>query len=560
MAPLPSIESTGSGVRCDPDVPPGHYRNPVLDEDWPDPDVIRHDGEYLMVASSFNRAPGLPVLRSADLVHWEIAAHALPAVPPQQHFALPRHGGGVWAPSIRAHQGRLHVVWPDPDHGLWVSTAPAAEGPWAPPHLLLPGQGLIDPCPLWDTDGRTYLVHGWAGSRSAVKNRLTVLEVSADLTTVLAPGRTVIDGADLPGYRTLEGPKLYRRGGWYWIFAPAGGVATGWQAAFRSRSIYGPYEHRTILAQGSSPVNGPHQGAWVSDPSGADWFVHFQDRGAYGRVTHLQPMHWDEAGWPVLGRDGEPVATHPAPVPASEARGTAGDHQRPVRAARPWVRAVDGSDDFTGPLQPKWHWQANPGPGWARTGEGHLDLHPVANDLGDLRLLPQLLGQQLPGVPCTFRTSVHLAGGTEGTRTGLVLLGAEYAWIGLELRGGLTHLVCRRSSQDDSADRRRTEAALVDELLPAASEVWLQLRSDGAGSVELAWATTDPDGSEAAWTTVAQRFTATPGQWIGAEVALFAAAPVGTAAPGGPGGGAAPAARYGSFDMSGAQPASEEGS
>src|SRR5699024_11438681 len=99
------------------------------------------------------------------------------------------------------------IVRPAPDHGLWVSTAPAAEGPWSTPHLLLAGQGLIDPCPLWDTDGRTYLVHGWAASRSGVKNLLTVLEVSADLTTVLSPGRTVVDGADLPGYRTLEGPK-----------------------------------------------------------------------------------------------------------------------------------------------------------------------------------------------------------------------------------------------------------------------------------------------------------------------------------------------------------------
>ncbi len=516
----------------------GTYRNPVLDEDWPDPDVIRHGDEYLMVASSFNRAPGLPVLRSPDLVSWELAAHALPAVPPREHFALPRHGGGVWAPSIRAHEGTLYIVWPDPDHGLWVSTAPAAEGPWAEPYLLLAGQGLIDPCPLWDADGRAYLVHGWAASRSGVKNRLTVLEVSPDLRTVLAPGRTVIDGADLPGYGTLEGPKLYRREGWYWIFAPAGGVATGWQAVFRSRSVYGPYEERTVLAQGSTGVNGPHQGAWVTDADGADWFVHFQDRGPYGRVTHLQPMRWGSDGWPVLGDAGEPVLTHPAPV----------------SSARQRMRAVDGSDDFTATLHPKWHWQANPDPSWASVGGGRLELRAVANDLGDLRLLGQLLGQQLAGLPVSYETAVELTAGPEGARTGLVLLGQEYAWIGLEVRDGGTHLVCRRSGADDSPDRRRREVPVAEQVLAPGAEVRLRLSSDGAGTVHLSWALAgDP---EPAWTTVPESFAATPGRWIGAEVALFAAAPVGSAAPAGPGHPAL--ARYRAFEMSGAEPAPEE--
>ena len=109
-SPRPSTQDRGVPAPGDiQPIPPGLYRNPVLDEDWPDPDVIRFGDEYLMVASSFNRAPGLPVLRSADLVTWQVAAHALPAVPPHQHFALPRHGSGVWAPSIRAHQDTLYI-------------------------------------------------------------------------------------------------------------------------------------------------------------------------------------------------------------------------------------------------------------------------------------------------------------------------------------------------------------------------------------------------------------------------------------------------------------------
>ena len=224
-----------------------HRSNPVLDADWPDPDVIRVGADYWMIASSFHRAPGLPVLRSQDLVTWEHVTNALPALTPTEHYSLPRRGSGVWAPSIREHDGRFHIVYPDPDHGIFVLDAPHPAGPWSEPRLLLAGRGLIDPCPLWDEDGRAYLVHGWARSRARVKNRLSLLEVTPDLSAALSPSQVIIDGADLPGMLTLEGPKAYRQDGWYWIYAPAGGVADGYQVVFRSRDLHGPYEHRIVL-------------------------------------------------------------------------------------------------------------------------------------------------------------------------------------------------------------------------------------------------------------------------------------------------------------------------
>src|SRR5882757_479455 len=134
--------------------------------------------------------------------------------------------------------------------------------------------------------------------------------MSPDGTKLLDDGTILIDGhKDDP---TLEGPKLYKRLGYYYVFAPAGGVPTGWQVVFRSKNIYGPYERRVVLAQGKTAVNGPHQGAWVQTEEGEDWFLHFQDQGAYGRVVHLEPMHWRD-GWPVIGEDsgqtgvGQPV-------------------------------------------------------------------------------------------------------------------------------------------------------------------------------------------------------------------------------------------------------------
>lgn len=494
------------------------YSNPVLDADWPDPDAIRVGDDFWLVASSFNRAPGLPVLHSRDLVTWEHVANALPHVPPVDHYALPRRGSGVWAPSLRHHDGRFVIVYPDPDHGIYVLTATDPRGPWSEPWCLLPGRGLIDPCPLWDDDGQAYLVHGWAGSRAGIKNRLTVVEVDPGLRQVVGGPRTVVDGEELPGFRTLEGPKLYKRDGWYWIFAPAGGVATGWQTVFRSRSVWGPYEHRVVLEQDTTPVNGPHQGAWVDAPDGSDWFLHFQDRGVFGRVVHLQPMRWVD-GWPQIGEPlghgrGRPVAVHPLPVPAAEPVPVGGDGRRePVR-----------SDDFTipGPAV-RWHWQANPQPGWVEaSGDGALRLRAQVTARGDLREHGAVLCQQLPGRPSTWTTRVTLQGDSPGVRGGLVLLGREYAWFGL----------VRTPTGVDVALRRSTPAgaAAVEESLaqaPAPGDTLdVRLAIDDSGTASFSWCAL----GTGAWQDLGPTWTAVAGHWIGAEVGLFAAAPPGTPA------------------------------
>ena len=178
------------------------------------------------------------------------------------------------------------------------------RGEWSTPTLVLPGKGLIDPCPLWDDDGTVWLVHAWARSRAGFNNVITLRRLTPDgLTAADDGGVVIVDGNALPGYRTLEGPKLYKRGGEYLLFAPAGGVATGWQSVFRARDIRGPYRERIVLDQGRSAVNGPHQGAWVDTPQGEDWYLHFQDKGPYGRVVHLEPMTWSEDGWPIIGWD-----------------------------------------------------------------------------------------------------------------------------------------------------------------------------------------------------------------------------------------------------------------
>lgn len=487
-----------------PDQP--RYTNPILDADWPDPDVVRFGEVFVLVASSFNRAPGLPVLTSPDLVRWTHAGNALPAVTPAEHFALPRHGGGVWAPAIRVHEGRLVIVYPDPDHGILTVWADRPEGPWSEPHLLLAGQGLIDPCPLWDDDGAAYLVHGWAGSRAGIKNRLTLVPVDAGLTRAIGPGRVIIDGEALPGYGTLEGPKLYRRDGWYWVFAPAGGVATGWQSVFRSRSIWGPYEDRIVLAQGSTDVNGPHQGAWVTDVEGSDWFVHFQDRGVYGRVVHLQPMTWGEDGWPTMGAPGPDGVGEPVREWSRPACGESGGEPVPPSPV---------SDDFTADsLGPAWHWQGNPEPEWYQTGDASLGLAHVPNDRGDLRDLPQVLGQLLPGWPVTVQVELALDSPVEGARTGLTVLGRRYSWVGLQRTATGVDLVAVLG-EDRQHETRVTDLPL------ATNAVEIRLSSPADGTVSYAYR-----AQAGEWQHVLDA-EVTQGHWIGAEIGLFATAPEG---------------------------------
>ena len=298
-----------------PDNGDGTYKNPIIYADYSDLDVVRVGDDFYMVSSSFNCSPGLPVLGSKDLVNWTIIGHVFQKNP-FDIFDSPQHGNGVWAPSIRYHNGEFYVYYGDPDLGIFMAKTKNPAGPWEPLVHVKEAKGLIDPCPFWDDDGQAYLIHAWAKSRAGINSILTINRMSLDGTKILDEGKMVFDGH--ANHPTIEGPKLYKQNGYYYIFAPAGGVRNGWQTVLRARNIYGPYEDRIVLHQGNTEINGPHQGGWVELKSGESWFIHFQDRDAYGRIIHLQPVKWVD-DWPVMGIDndgdgtGEPVLTYKKP-------------------------------------------------------------------------------------------------------------------------------------------------------------------------------------------------------------------------------------------------------
>ncbi len=527
-SPLPAGPVATSPAKTAPSSPwvadrgDGTYRNPVLHADYSDPDAIRVGDDFWMTASSFNHVPGLPILHSRDLVNWTLVNHALPALVPAEHFTKPRHGEGVWAPAIRYHDGRFWIFYPDPDFGLYVITATDPRGQWSAPAMLKAGRGLIDPCPFWDDDGRAWLIHGWAKSRAGICNRLTLNEMTPDGTRLLDEGKVVIDGDLLTGWRTVEGPKLYKRDGWYYVFAPAGGVGEGYQAVFRSRDIRGPYENRIVLAQGATPINGPHQGAWVSTPSGQDWFLHFQEMPAHGRVVHLQPMRWLKDGWPVMGDDtdgdgtGEPVLTH----------------AKPDTASQPACEPATG-DRFDGEkLGLQWQWQGNPGADWAKLRGGaspSLRLRAVTMPQPDsLWMATNLLMQKIPAPAFSAEVTLRLHADESGHQAGLIVFGYDYGWIGLRrTQTGGTELV---QVMCPHADKAGKETVIAKTQWASDRSVNLRVSMDKTLACRFAYRDA---GATGAFTPFGETFQASSSRWVGGKVGLFCAASAGSNPDGG---------------------------
>ena len=420
----------------------GTYTNPVINADYSDPDVcVGASGEdYYMTASSFQCVPGLPILHSKDLVNWEIINYALGNLYEGdeallEHFSSPRHGAGVWAPSIRYHAGWYYIYWGDPDFGVYMVKTQDPAGKWEAPVCVIKGQGYIDTTPLWDEDGRCYLVNGWANSRSKFASVLTVRELSADGTRAIGQPVIVFDGNGTEN-RTCEGPKFYKRDGWYWIMCPAGGVPTGFQLAMRSRSPYGPYEHKIVLAQGKTTINGPHQGGWVHTKYGEDWFLHFQDKEAYGRVVHLNPVDWS-TGWPIMGKKGEPVTTY----------------KKPKSSSKTVVNPVESDEFNSNKLGLQWQWHANYDEKFGMPtafGTYRIYNYKLSDNFVNFWEVPNLLLQKTPADKFTATTKIRFTAKAEGQMGGLIMMGLDYSALVVKRVGKqfqLLQLTCKAADK-----------------------------------------------------------------------------------------------------------------
>ena len=488
----------------------GAYKNPVLYADYSDPDVCRVGEDFYMTASSFNCIPGLPVLHSRDLVNWTIIGHAVTKLTPDSVFARPQHGNGIWAPSIRYHEGEFYIYYGDPDYGIYMTKTKDPAGEWEPLVLVKVGKGLIDSCPLWDDDGQAYLVYAYAGSRAGIKSILMATRLSADGKRVIGESRVIYDGHD--DDPTIEGPKFYKRNGYYYIFAPAGGVKTGWQLALRSKNVFGPYERRVVMAQGETNINGPHQGAWVDTSTGEDWFIHFQDVGMAGRLVHLQPMVWKN-DFPIIGDDkngtgcGEPVLTWKKP-----------NTGKTYPIATP--AESDEFNDATIGLQ--WQWHANPQPWWLFVNQekGCLSLFsvPVPANYRNLWDVPNLLLQKIPApeFKATMKLTFIPNPQIKDERAGFLVMGQDYALLSLTNTSNgfiLSQVECTNAERG-TPEKINASVTLKNPVVylrvnVKGDECTFGYSADGIEYIELG-----------------KTFRAKEGKWIGAKIGMFCLRPI----------------------------------
>ncbi|MBS5527943.1 MAG: glycoside hydrolase 43 family protein [Prevotella sp.] len=523
MLPLLSSAQYRSEVWC-PDNGDGTYTNPVIDADYSDPDVCVVGDDYYMTASSFNCIPGLPILHSKDLVNWEIIGYALNKLEPEEIFNKPSHGNGVWAPCIRHHNGEFYIYWGDPDHGVFMVKTKDPAGEWEAPVCVIPGAGMIDTTPLWDEDGRCYLANGWANSRSRFASVLTVRELNAEGTKAIGDPVIVFDGNGNAN-RTVEGPKFYKRDGWYWIMCPAGGVPTGFQLAMRSKSPFGPYESKVVLAQGKTSVNGPHQGGWVHTSQGEDWFLHFQDKECYGRVVHLQPVTWKD-NWPVMGIDkdgdycGDPVLKFRKPKTAA-----------PVVITNP----VE-SDEFNAPkLGLQWQWHANYDQKFGMPtafGTYRIYTHKVSDNFVNLWEVPNLLLQKTPTDNFTATAKIRFTSKDQNQLGGIIMMGLDYSALVVKRVGDefqLQQITCHGADKGKKEDvkvlatLKPTAKDKIDYQPAIHEDIYLRMIVNN-GKCRFAYS---KNGKK--YEAVGEEFKMREGKWIGAKIGFVAIEPAGKA-------------------------------
>ena len=486
----------------------------IVFADYSDPDVCEGtEGDYWLTASSFQCTPGLPILHSTDLVHWELVNYAVERLLPVEHYNTVQHGCGVWAPSIRRHGDTYYIYWGDPDYGVFMVKTDDPRGRWSEPVLVMEGKGVIDTCPLWDEDGRCYLVNGWANSRCGFNSVLTVRELSADGTRVIGKPVLVYDG-QVEGNHTIEGPKFYKKDGYYYILAPAGGVEHGWQVALRSKNVYGPYESKVVFNQ-----DGIHQGGWV-----ADKFICFQERGAYGRILHLLDVKMKN-GFPMMKKT---LSPDPSPV-KGEGIHAVGSSKTNTPKGSPlalYGRGVGGEG-----ILYQWHANYQDAFGFPTPNGVRVYGHNVSAQFKNMWDVPNLYLKKFDGE--TFADTLHLTitAKADGQQSGFIIMGRDYCRLSVELQNG-QFLLKRITCRDADNGGEETEQVLVQvkaRKYGAGAKtnydchISFGIRCEKGAVCHLSYSL---DGQH--YTSLPEPFQAREGKWIGAKYGLFSIAPHGS--------------------------------
>lgn len=393
-------------------------QNPVIFADVPDMSMIRVGDTYYMSSTTMHVNPGVPIMKSKDLINWEIVNYAYQTLGDRDETTLTNskntYGKGSWASCIRYHKGTYYVsVFSQTTEKTYIYTTKDIEkGPWTE-HAFRPA--LHDHSLFFDDDGIIYMIYG--------NGRLNIVELKDDFSgTIPGTDRVLIENASAPAGTNImlgaEGSQLFKVNGKYYLFNitwPRGGMRT--VVIHRADKITGPYEGKLAFQD-----LGVAQGGIVDTPDGR-WYAYlFRDYGSVGRIPYLVPMTW-ENGWPVIGVNGKVPETIDLP------------------ASKGLIPGIVASDEFSRKeketaLPLVWQWNHNPNNSlWSvsqRKGYLRLTTGRIDNNFLSAR---NTLTQRTIGPVCSGTTSLDVSGMKDGDVAGLSLLQKNYGLVGVKVNG-----------------------------------------------------------------------------------------------------------------------------
>jgi beta-xylosidase len=423
----------------------GRFTNPVLYGDYPDPDIIRVGSDFYLATTTFVSIPGLEILHSKDLINWDIASYALKSLDISPRYSLiggSEYGGGVWAPSLRYHNGMFYVIDNIQSVGTVIFRAGKAAGPWTMNKL---NGYLFDPGLMFDDDGTPLVYNGTGG-------HISVAVLDASLQTVVSntPAFTM---------RTGEGSHAYKINGSYYVFNSVYGQYPVLLCS-KSTNRTGPFT--TITAcDNHVPWSSPHQGGIVQLANGDWWGFSLVDSGAVGRDLWEGPVTWQN-GYPYFG---DPAAPS---IPLTNTKPHVGSFP---------VLHIPSSDDFSGPkLGIQWQWNHNPDDSkWslsARRGSLRLYTQTAAN-FSNAR---NTLTLRTEGPTCTGAIKIDAGHLQPGDRAGLSLLEQYFGYIAVYKDADSERIVRAVNKNGDlkspSEDITDTVAGVT------ATTLWLKVHCD----------------------------------------------------------------------------------
>jgi len=397
----------------------GTYTNPVIASDFPDPDVIRVGDTYYMVNTTMFVFPGVPILKSHDLVNWEYCSNAVPRFDFSKCYDLDgcnRYGHGQWATSLKYHNGKFYLLFLTLDEGGFICSAEKAEGPW---ELKKLPKGFHDPGLFFDDDGRIYVTYGYG--------KISITELDKNFAPI-SKDSLIFAGDIRPG---IEGSHVYKLNGYYYLYCTYGG-GDGFQVALRSKNIHGPYEEKIVLRDTTKGINfGIHQGALVQTQTGEWWTILFVDRGPLGRFPSLQPVTWVD-DWPMVGVNGKAVITY----------------KKPNVGKKYPIKDLPDSDEFNKTkLGMQWGWNHNPDPSnWSltkRPGYLRLTTGKVVSNLREARntLTQRPFANYNQTIPTISVTKIEVNNMKAGDIAGLAVFQDPYAYVAVKQENGSKQLI-----------------------------------------------------------------------------------------------------------------------